>query len=122
MPPLQAAVELNNSPNVFNTIALECCGFVFLGTPHRGSSDANVGDLQLALAGVLTLGGINKDLTRMLAPNSKDFRTALRAWQTFYWNVSPPIACFAEQNPTKLPPVSRAKKFRSKAKVCCSYC
>ena len=88
---------------------------MFLGTPHSGTSDANVGELLLSLAGTFT--GLNTGLTRMLSPDSEGFKAALKGWHSSYWTLKPPLVCFAEQQPTKLKFVAGVRKLSRRAIV-----
>ncbi|KAL9050824.1 MAG: hypothetical protein Q9162_006411 [Coniocarpon cinnabarinum] len=117
-----AAIELHDDdrnplrgdqrPLKYETIALERCGFVFLGTPHRGSEDANVGSLLLSLAGTMT--GLNTELAKALSSKSVSAKEANKRWATFYFGFNPsnrpPIACFAEASPTKLKAMASVMK------------
>ncbi|MCJ1245904.1 hypothetical protein MMC30_003108 [Trapelia coarctata] len=99
----EAASELYQYPDKYENLNLRKCGFIFLGTPHHGSTEADYGPIKLALAEYF--GGVrSRQLVSKLGTFNGNLARSRRAWNVFYTRGSPPVKCFCEAKKTKVFP------------------
>ncbi|MCJ1405065.1 hypothetical protein MMC11_008291 [Xylographa trunciseda] len=96
----EAAKELHYHGLKHTTLDLLKCGFIFLGTPHRGSTEADYGPIKLAHAE--HIGIRSTQLVSKLKSYNGELDESRRAWNDFYKKGSPPIQCFCEAKRTRV--------------------
>ncbi|ORX93581.1 Alpha/Beta hydrolase protein [Clohesyomyces aquaticus] len=95
-----AAAELHNNANKYNTLCIRDCGFLFLATPHLGSTQADWGPLALVPAETFLGKRARKILTGLSTNLNGALRTNLDHWSNIIAAYAPPIRCFAEGSKT----------------------
>ena len=82
-------------------MTVDKCGFVFVGTPHYGSEEAQVGIWKLALATKL---GLNEGRIQEFDPYHSNTPAVEEIWEQFDKKKKIPVVCFCEQRKTPIPP------------------
>ncbi|MCJ1385543.1 hypothetical protein MMC17_008666 [Xylographa soralifera] len=96
----EAAKELYYHKQRHKTLDLYKCGFIFLGTPHKGSTEADYGPVKLAYAE--HFGIRSSQLVSKLRSHHGELYESRKAWKEFYKKGSPPIQCFCEAKKTRV--------------------
>ena len=73
---------------------------MFLGTPHRGSTQADFGPIKLATFELL--GVRSRQLVSKLGTFNHDLTASRKAWNRFYKSNGIAVVCFCEAKKTRV--------------------